>query len=91
MEGTRNADKKIPEPLHQRGRAKKRDRKYFNRYFTSGAFEKATKSWAVYKLAERGQLKCVRWKCLGNGIKKQREFLRFKKSDILDFIESHYN
>ena len=43
----------------------------------------------VYKMADRGQLPCVRWECPGNG-KKRRETLRFKKDDVLEFVESHY-
>lgn len=44
----------------------------------------------VYKLAERGQLPCIRWKCPGDGKKKPRTVVRFKKSDVLDFIREHY-
>jgi excisionase family DNA binding protein len=42
----------------------------------------------VFNLAERGQLKCVRWPCQGKGTKR-RDAVRFKKEDILEFIESH--
>ena len=45
---------------------------------------------AVYKMAERGQLPCVRWECQGSGRDKPRTMVRFKRIDILDFIESHY-
>ena len=45
----------------------------------------------VYKLAERGQLPCVRWKCPGEGDTKPRTTVRFKKKDILEFIENHYS
>ena len=44
----------------------------------------------IYKMAERGQLKCVRWECPGEGQAKPRTMVRFKKKDILDFIQSHY-
>jgi hypothetical protein len=44
----------------------------------------------VYKLVERGQIPCVRWECPGDGQEKPRTMLRFKQSDILDFIEKHY-
>ena len=44
----------------------------------------------VYKLAERGQIPCVRWESPGEGTKKRRTVVRFKKDDIIDFIESHY-
>ena len=43
---------------------------------------------AVYKMAERGQLPCVRWDCLGEGIEKPRTMVRFKKADVMDFIEN---
>ena len=45
---------------------------------------------AVYKMAERGQLPCVRWECVGAGQEKPRSMVRFKKADILEFIEAHY-
>ena len=44
----------------------------------------------VYKLAERGQLPCVRWECPGNGTEKPRSMVRFKQADIMKFIENHY-
>ena len=44
----------------------------------------------VYKLVERGQLPCVRWECVGAGQEKPRTMVRFKKADIVEFIESHY-
>jgi len=44
----------------------------------------------VYKLAERNQLPCVRWECPGVGDEKPRTMVRFKQSDVLDFIENHY-
>lgn len=43
----------------------------------------------VYKLAERGQLPCVRWNCPG-GCKRVRTMVRFKKADVFAFIEKHY-
>jgi len=42
----------------------------------------------VYKLAEQGRLACVRIPSLGNG--KPRAILRFKKGDVIAFIERHY-
>jgi hypothetical protein len=45
---------------------------------------------AVYKMAERGQIPCVRWECIGEGQEKPRTMVRFKKADLLDFIEKHY-
>ena len=44
----------------------------------------------VYKMAERGQIPCVRWECLGEGEKKPRSMIRFKRRDVFDFIENHY-
>ena len=43
----------------------------------------------VYKLAERGQLPCVRIPCMGNG-ERAKTVLRFKLSDVQAFIEQHY-
>ena len=43
----------------------------------------------VYKLADRGQIPCVRWECPSKGNKKSRSMVRFKRKDIVDFIESH--
>ena len=45
----------------------------------------------IYKLAERGQLPCVRWSAEGPGTLKPRTVVRFKKSDVLAFIEDAYN
>lgn len=44
----------------------------------------------VYKMAERGQLPCVRWECPGEGTQKPRSVVRFKFEDIREFIEDHY-
>ena len=44
----------------------------------------------VYKLAERGQIPCVRWECFGNGEAKQKTMVRFKLNDVLNFIERNY-
>jgi predicted DNA-binding transcriptional regulator AlpA len=43
---------------------------------------------AVYKIAERKQIPSVRIPCPGNG--RPRKMLRFKASDVRDFIEQHY-
>lgn len=43
----------------------------------------------VYKLAERGQLPCVRIPCVGAG-ERARTVVRFKLSDVQAFIEQHY-
>lgn len=44
----------------------------------------------VYKLADRGQLPCVRWPCPGEGTEKPRTMVRFKTKDVLEFIEKNY-
>ena len=44
----------------------------------------------VYKFATDGRLRSVRIPCPGNGTKRQRDLIRFKKKDILSFIEEHY-
>jgi hypothetical protein len=44
----------------------------------------------VYRMAQRGQLACVRWKCPGNGEEKPRTMVRFKPEDVRQFIEAHY-
>ncbi len=43
----------------------------------------------VYRMAERGQLPCVRIPCLGKGNRKS--LVRFKLADILSFIEENYS
>ena len=43
----------------------------------------------VYRLAERGQLECIRWKCPGNGKEKKRSTVRFEMDVIMAFIENH--
>jgi len=43
----------------------------------------------VYKMANRGQLPCVRWECPGNG-KRAKTTVRFKLSDVQGFIERNY-
>ena len=47
----------------------------------------------VYKLAERGLMPCVRIPCIGKDEKKsdKRSLLRFKQSDVFEFIDRHYN
>lgn len=44
---------------------------------------------SVYKMAERGQLPCVRWPCPGDGPEKARTALRFEPERIRDWIEEH--
>lgn len=44
----------------------------------------------VYKLAERGQLPCVRWDSPGKGTSKPRTMVRFKLDDVMEFINEHY-
>ena len=43
----------------------------------------------VYKLAERGQLPCVRIPCPGDG-KRQKSMVRFKLEDVQGFIQRYY-
>lgn len=42
----------------------------------------------VYRMAERGQIACVRWAMQGEG--KPKLMLRFRREDVLGFIEGHY-
>jgi len=44
----------------------------------------------VYKMADRGQLPCVRWECPGEGKIKPRTTVKFKLEDIMSFIEKHH-
>ena len=44
----------------------------------------------IYKLADQGRIACVRIPCPGKGNNKRRDMVRFKLSDVLDFIEKHY-
>jgi hypothetical protein len=44
----------------------------------------------VYKMAERGQLPCIRWQCPGDGAKRPRPVVRFKKSDVFEFLGANY-
>jgi len=44
----------------------------------------------VYKMAEQKRIPCVRWECPGKGKEKPRTMVRFKLSDIMEFIEKHY-
>lgn len=44
----------------------------------------------VYKMAERGQIPCIKWKCQGQGKEKPRSVVRFKAKDVFDFVERHY-
>jgi hypothetical protein len=44
----------------------------------------------VYAMATRHQLPCIRWECPGIGKAKPRTTVRFRKQDILTFIQKHY-
>jgi hypothetical protein len=44
----------------------------------------------VYKMADRGQLPCIRWECPTDGRRRPKSVLRFKRSDILAFVEGNY-
>lgn len=43
----------------------------------------------VYKMADRGQLPCIRWDCPGEGEKKPRTIVRFEPDVVIKFIEEH--
>ena len=42
----------------------------------------------VYKMAERGQLPCVRWECPGRGSRK-KTVVRFELETVRAFVEKH--
>ena len=42
----------------------------------------------VYKMAERGQLPCIRWECPGEGVRK-KTVVRFELDAVRAFIERH--
>jgi excisionase family DNA binding protein len=42
-----------------------------------------------YKMADRGQLPCVRIPCIGPG-GRSKALLRFRRSDVMAFVEAHY-
>ena len=44
----------------------------------------------IYKMAERGQIPCIRIPCPGAEGKKPKCLLRFKKIDMINFIENNY-
>lgn len=44
----------------------------------------------VYKLYERGHLRAVVFPNMGKGSEKPRSMIRFKRSDVTDFIDNHY-
>jgi excisionase family DNA binding protein len=43
----------------------------------------------VYKLVDRGHLPCVGFPQMGQGTEKPRSLIRFKRSDVVKFIEDH--
>jgi hypothetical protein len=45
----------------------------------------------VCKLAQQGKLPCVRFGLPDGDSKRQKMSIRFKKTDVLAFIEAHYN
>lgn len=44
----------------------------------------------IYKMAQQGQIPCVRWACPGGGKEKPRTMVRFKRKDVWAFIEANY-
>jgi len=44
----------------------------------------------VYKAADQGLIPSVKIPCPGEGKKKRRTMVRFKRNDIFEFIEKHY-
>ena len=44
----------------------------------------------VYKLYERGHLPALVFPIMGEGTEKPRSMIRFKRSDVVKFIENHY-
>jgi len=44
----------------------------------------------IYKMAQQGQIPCIRWKCPGRGKEKPRTMVRFKQQDVFNFIQNHY-
>jgi len=44
----------------------------------------------VYKLHERGKLPAVVFPNMGEGNEKPRSMIRFRRSDITNFINNHY-
>ena len=43
----------------------------------------------VYKMADRGEIACIRIPQKGRG-SKERFTLRFRKTDLIKFIDNHY-
>jgi hypothetical protein len=44
----------------------------------------------IYKAAGRGLIPCVKIPCPGEGRQKERNIIRFKRGDVFNFIEKHY-
>ena len=44
----------------------------------------------VYRMADRGQLSCVRWEAPGVGERK-KTVVRFEKAVVFEFIKKHRN
>jgi hypothetical protein len=42
----------------------------------------------VYRMADRGQLPCVRWEAPGDGERK-KSMLRFEREAIFEFVKQH--
>jgi len=44
----------------------------------------------VYKLVDRGHLPAVCFPNMGEGVEKPRSMIRFKRSDVVKFIDEYY-
>lgn len=44
----------------------------------------------VYKLAASGRLPCIRIPCFNEAGERVKDLVRFKKEDVLAFVEKHY-
>ena len=44
----------------------------------------------VYRMADRGQLPCVRWEAPGEGQRK-KTMVRFEKEAVFEFVKQHRN
>jgi len=45
----------------------------------------------TYKASSMGILPSIRIPCPGKGKKRMRNMVRFRKTDVLEFLEKHYS